>query len=239
MSGLGGSFNNLQDVVLDHEAGIKLWAHHPLRKNNFVVMQMLEGLFMCYRSMKNLEAEYIEEAFNTGVIPSWSFNVGTTPRLLEITSQSVNIFNWYALTIMNYANYCGLASFMTLEGKRVDDLNDKDVIDSLKRHKSKYLDSIPELTAVKLYRNKVAAHLAVADPKHIDTIGTLMQSNSVVPALMNKRLVIPGIPYAYGVEQSEIGDNQWSLTENFERLTPRYFREYFTLPPYLPFKHEA
>jgi hypothetical protein len=239
MEGFGGSFNNLKDVILDHEEGIKLWAFHPLRKNNFVITQMLEGMFMCYRNMKELEEAFAKEAFKSGVRPKSYFDVGTTPRLQELINQSVNIFNWYALTLMNYANYCGLASFMTLEGKRIDDLNDKKVIDALRLHKKKYVESINELAAVKLYRDKVAAHLAVSDPLHLDSIGTLMQSNSVLPAWKIDRLVIPGWQYSYGSNQSEIGQNPWSLTENFERLTPRYFKQYFTIPPYSPYQHES
>ena len=239
MEGIGGSLNNMDTIVLDHEAKITLAPLHPLRKNNFVVRQMLEGLFMCYSNMKALETRFASAEFKGGTQNKTVMNVGTTPEIEQINNQAVNIFNWYALGILNYANYCGLVAFITKNRIRIDDLDSGETKEALNNCRKKYVSSIPELASVKVYRDKVAAHLAISNPLKNDNIGTLMQSNTNLPIWSMGRLVIGGLSYAYGPNVSAIGQNPWSVTKNFESLTPRYFRKYFVLPPYAHYQDES
>lgn len=126
---------------------------------------------------------------------------------------------------MNYARCCGLVQFIKIKRILPEALaNNKSLIKELREFQKNYIDSVSDLTPIKHFRDKAGAHIAFTDPKEShDNPATLIQSLSLFPCFAAGRFTIGLMPRGKGAHVSSFGEHPWSLTENFERIIPRYF----------------
>lgn len=219
-------------MTLDLIDNIVLFEGHSSFKNHHSVYHLLEGIFMTYNSMTQLENNYFnlkypnesEEKIQALQKASFSFS----GELSQVDSQAVNLFHWYSINLINYARCCGLVKFINSNKVGVEQIaNDKSLRDDLNNFQNDYLDSINELKSVKFFRNKASAHLAFNYPNRFDNSATLLESISIIPTFENGKLYVGKMIHGVGDEQSEFSNNSFSLTENFNSLIPRYFSNYY------------
>lgn len=135
-------------------------------------------------------------------------------------------FDWFAISLVRYQQLIGLIAF--LDGNRIqaEDLTERSRGQDAKTAADKYARAIsPE---VMKWRDKVAAHYAMTAPRNTktekDSLGDLWHSVSSNIVFLNGR-------YRAGaalVDGSSLP--QWSVTEEFEKLAPRYWPEWIGLP---------
>lgn len=178
------------------------------------------GLFSLYSQVRILEERYYEENFKDGSIPIYfglNQSSNETPDQMLIT----NYFHWFANDLVNY---CRLAGFTWL--KINGQISNEDIVYTGNHHNSKvkllvddYISSLNEINSVKRWRDKVSAHFSITDPRKGESSSVRFESLLQQPSFwINGR---------YTVDVIKIGEasakNQWSLTEIFENLSPRYW----------------
>jgi len=114
-------------------------------------------------------------------------------------------FQWYAVSACNYAQLTGWLGF-------------KDSV-AAKAYVGRVMPRVVQ------YRNKVAAHFAISDPRR-DNEADLAASVMTQVVYAHGRLCAAALTPVLGSGQQEIGvsrDMSWSLTLAHERLVPRYW----------------
>lgn len=111
-------------------------------------------------------------------------------------------FLWYPVSLYNYARLCGWLA------------NNGDA----KAAKAYAEEVVPP--PVLRYRNKVAAHFALADSRPDDTPADLAASVLLPVSFINGRLTARGFRIIVGPSTSD--DLMWSLTDVHEKLSERY-----------------
>jgi len=199
--------------------------------NYHSIWHLKEGLFMTYNDMKNLQKNYYEigfpelskEQIEIHKKASFSFS----GKLNKADSIGMNLINWYSINLMSYAKCCGLVKFLNMTGVQPERfIEDNNLVKDLRKCQRDYINSIPELDAIKHFRNKASAHLAYTDPRN-DNAGTLVESMSLIPTLNNGKMTIGSLKRGKGDAMSSFGDYEWNLIDNFDSLIPRYFKENF------------
>lgn len=141
-------------------------------------------------------------------------------------------FHWYGVSVMNYARLVGFLSGLSLVTFTRKDLEDKSKFETVREYCDSYVDSVPELSPIKVWRDKVAAHFAITAPKR-----NRVQSDN--PALLDFSVMYP-IGYDNGrfragvmtltrtdsAGSAHVGQlPAWSLTEVHEALQERYWKQ--------------
>jgi len=219
-------------MILDHIENIHINQGVSPLTNFHSIPQLLEGIFMTYNDMNDLEKNYWERRYpneskeKIEIYKKASFSIGG--ELSQVDAQGVNLFHWYSINVINYAKCCGLVSFLSKNPIQPEQImGDKKLIAELRLFQENYIKSIPELVPVLHFRNKASAHLAFTDPKHYDNSATLIESMSIIPTLIQGKLKVGVMTRKRGEHESSFSKHPWSLTENFESLIPRFFKDYF------------
>ena len=209
--------------VLDHTSGIQIDPDNPPLKNMHALQDSIAGLYCLAGSVRQREREYYaadEYAENV------SFSIGRwgAPPAPELPC----LFNWFSITLPNYLRLVGLVELMTKNNWRSDALAKPANHKTISRHCKKYVeDCIPEIY---LWRNKVAAHFAATDPFKDDSLGTLEQSLMNSISFSNGYYRVGQFHWVTAGEKALL--KQWSVTETFEQLSPRFWPELPPLPPF-------
>lgn len=124
------------------------------------------------------------------------------------------IFELFSCTLTSYVRLVGLIKFMKIEGFTDIDLLDKKTAEIAKSYSIKYTEEI--IPKVFSYRNKVGAHHSFIDPRR-DPIDDLRQS------VMHSVHYLNGKYRANALRLGQSTLPEWSLTEEFERLSERYW----------------
>lgn len=132
------------------------------------------------------------------------------------------MFHWFGLSLCNYARLIGYIRGLHRGDFTRSDLTDKKAVDKVRTSIEGYVSSIPELAAVKVWRNKVFAHFAITDPYKDDNISTLDMS-VIFPVTFEGRYYVGSMVIT---RRNSIGSHtsalpRWSMTEVFESLIPR------------------
>lgn len=217
---------------LDHIENIKIDKGISTLTNFHSIPQLLEGIFMTYNSIRGLQDNYwrlrYPDASDEKIEIYRKMTFSMSGELNQPDAQAVNLFHWYSINLINFAKCCGLVKFLNQKGVLPEYLaGDRDLINELKQVQKQYLDSIPELEPVKHFRNKASAHLAYTDPKNQDNPATLIESMSLIPYFVKGKFIIGAMTRQRGEHKSSFSKYSWSLTDNFESLIPRYFKNYF------------
>lgn len=196
-------------------------------KNNYSIHQLLEGIFMTYNMMKYREENYWELKYPNkspeiiAIERQSSFSVDFTNDRFD--REVVNISHWYSNTLINFVKCCGAIDFLNKNHLMPETIaSDRAMISEMKKHRDSYVKSIPELQTVWNFRNKASAHLAFADPLG-DNAATLIESISIIPCYDCNRIKLGALKRQSGEHESSLSQQEWSVTESFESLMPRYF----------------
>jgi hypothetical protein len=143
------------------------------------------------------------------------------------------VFHWFGTSVCNYARLVGYIRGMTLGHFTRADLKNQANFKQVKKSINEYVDSIDELKSVRVWRNKVFAHFAITDPCKDDNIATLDMSVVFPVSFCDGRFVVGAMAMmrkdSSGRHTSELP--QWSLTEVFEALEPRFWPGLKFVPP--------
>jgi hypothetical protein len=135
-------------------------------------------------------------------------------------------FHWFGVSLCNYARLTGFLvaldqgaitreDFATAGGRRRVASACKD-----------YVNGLSEISAVLIWRNKVAAHFAITDPRPDDNLSTLDMSVMHPVSYSDGRYRVGEWTMSRSTSDgpaiaSEIP--MWSITEIYEGLAPRYW----------------
>lgn len=191
------------------------------------ISQLLNGMISLYNTVKPLEVEIAIK--NVGK----KFIYWGVPGNDDLIPQNISIllpciFHWYGNSLYNYARLAGF-----IVGRELGCITDYDIEMEPQRKKIKnfcdsYVKEIKDLQEIVKWRNKVSAHFALTDPRNDDNIAT-MNSSIIFPIIIENNKfrtagkMIMSLGDANNTYDSEIPD--WSLTESFELLAPRFWPE--------------
>lgn len=160
-----------------------------------------EGLFWVYRTVGELERQARLEAAPEDI------RLAVAGGILESKPMGLLscAFQWYAVSACNYAQLVGWLATRNPEAAKA------------------YLKKV--LPRLSQYRNKVAAHFALADPRR-DNEADLAASVMTHVVYAQGRLCAAALTQVVKDGATEIvasRDLSWSLTLAHERLIPRYW----------------
>jgi hypothetical protein len=210
-------------VILDHIQNISV-SEEQFNTSVHTLRTLKAGLHKIYCDVRLLEQKVLDHHRKTS---SYTFVTQVGFQITGLTDQETHIFPnyfpWYGVSVCNYARLCGLIG-AELQGT----IGEGDIGNPLKANHinsvcSKYVSSIPELEAVKIWRNKVYAHFAATSPK-ADDDAQLLNLSTVSLLGFNKDRLAVGI-LAFGTQDGEVNLPYWSVTENFEAIGERFWPE--------------
>lgn len=195
------------------------------RDDFFNEIRTLHTLFIGLRNLtgmlKRREVEF--ERAGGDKIKVFKFG-GHSDEEVEFLDFVACIFHWFGVSVCNFARLVGLIRGLHLGHFTRIDLVDTTKFDVIKKSINEYVGSITELERVLVWRNKVFAHFAITDPRKHDNLTTLDMS-VVHPVTFTGKYVVGGLVMTRsgprGSESSSLPE--WSLTEVFEALGPRYW----------------
>lgn len=142
-------------------------------------------------------------------------------------------FHWFGVSAINYARLVGFIRGLELNLFTRADLKDATKFKGISDVVKAYVVSVPELTNVLVWRNKVGGHFAITDPRKDDNIATLNMSVMFPVTLESGVYFVGGLTMtlknAAGVHQSAIPT--WSVTRVFDALIPRYWPNIKSVKP--------
>lgn len=130
-------------------------------------------------------------------------------------------FHWFGTSVCNLARLVGFLSGVASGAYERKATEDREQWQVIARHCGTYVDSIPELTTIKLWRNKVFAHFAITDPRKNDNPGLLDVSAMSPVTYIDGRFRVGGM--FHHIRGADVDMPQWSVTEAFEQLAPRFW----------------
>ena len=139
-------------------------------------------------------------------------------------------FHWYGTSLYNYARLVGFLSGLSTETFTRQDIEDPNNFDAITKVCNDYVSSIPELAAIKVWRDKVAGHFAITAPRKTRLTydnPALLDFSVMYPVAFDNdrfRVGVFRLLRTDGAGDSHIGElPSWSLTEVHEALQPRYW----------------
>ncbi|OBU46948.1 hypothetical protein AYY26_12985 [Photobacterium phosphoreum] len=158
-------------------------------------------------------------------------------KSLDMTDVYANTFGTTSFDM--FSNYlCNLSLLIGLKelldgGSTYRDLKE-DPKRTKKHCKSKQEAIVPE--SVLLWRNKVAAHYALADQRK-ENLATLIQSVNAWPEYIDARYSVGGFKMSVDGEESEL--QHWGITEVYESLVPEVFDKPLSVSIYEKLKAQS
>jgi hypothetical protein len=204
---------NTKPVLLDHERGIFLDPANTPFDNPHAFKINYEGIHQLAPTVRQHEILYVE---NDPYAKHVTFHaLGAVPTVV------VNAFNWFAMTLTNYLRLIALVEVASREGWDRADLATGEHNGTIKRHCGDYVrQAVPEIAE---WRNKVAAHHAITDPRKEDNIATLMMTIMDTAIFRYPYYRTGGFQYSTQGSEGELPN--WAVTETHEKLSTRYWPE--------------
>ncbi len=210
-------------VTIDHNLNIAI--DESFGPNELIALNYLSvGLLHLAHGVAKVEAPIREREQNSNE-KRWGY--GNLPDLPPgAVCMLPCLFHWFGVSVINYARLVGFLSGLASNKFARQDLEDKKVLETVKKHCNNYVDNISELKQVKLWRNKVAAHFAITDPRKEDNIAMLDFSVMYPVGYADNRFRVNVHTFtrteSFGVEYQATLPS-WSVTEVFEMLQSRYW----------------
>jgi hypothetical protein len=188
------------------------------------------GLKMLYVPLKVREMEFARKTGGTVQVFQMG---GHSDEEVEFLDFVACVFHWFGVSICNFSRLTGLIRGIHRGDFTRADLTDTTKFEAIRKSIDNYLSSVTELGHVRVWRNKVFAHFAITDPRKHDNLTTLDMS-VIHPVTFNGKYVVGGLTISrFGPSGSEKAAlPEWSLTEVFEALEPRFW-------PGVKFKQDA
>lgn len=132
-------------------------------------------------------------------------------------------FSWYATSLIAYLQLVRLADRLRSNPQEVNSLaEDRNRIKEAGR--LFVLSVCPE---IKAWRDKIGAHAAAADPRADDNLALLYASLMYPVMARNQRFYVGSAEHrvrgADGIFKASHKPVEWSITESFESLAPRFW----------------
>lgn len=177
----------------------------------------LKFLMNCYKTQH--EAEQVLNLYYQGSLPPLPpirlqlFGLSMSdPYLITCGTTNFDVFSIY---MMNLCSLLGIQKFLN-QGKEYSDIkkHTQEVKEFIYNERKEWLPK-----PVKLWRNKVAAHYAAADPQESDNLLTLMDSLSAIPQYNFPRYTVASMNIVVEGKTSQL--QEWSVTRVYDELTER------------------
>lgn len=180
--------------------------------------KMQNGLFYLARSVRNIEEKkkLVVEREGKVSFGSYAQNVeGVDSQEIQLLP---NYYNWFANDLINYVRLVGFTmnrinGNITHYDIRHSPKHIRELVDT-------YVKSVTEIHLVSIHRNKVSAHFAITDPR-TENASMRYQSIFYPVDFANGRYFTNVIQIQ--VENDNESLPQWSVTNVFESLIPRYW----------------
>lgn len=130
-------------------------------------------------------------------------------------------FHWFGTSLCNYARLVGFLSGVSSGAFSRSATEDPKNFRIIKEYCDTYIDSIPELIPIKIWRNKVFAHFAITNPRSSDNAALLDSSVMSPISYFDGRFRVGGMVTASRGAEAELP--HWSVTESYELLSPRFW----------------
>ncbi len=209
-------------IILDHVTGLE--ASQEDCFNEIMSLESLRlGLFQLAAYVWKLEEQIRSEQTTHGIKV---FSYGNVPQTNRVDNLLLPCyFHWFGVSLCNYVRLVGF--IWGIETGRItrEYLNK----DSIKKECKDYIDTIPEIQEVLVWRNKVAAHFAITDPHKTDNIATLDMSVIYPVSFSDDRYRVHKMTLIRSSAdgQSHTSDlPSWSITKTWEDLSARYWSEF-------------
>lgn len=211
----------MPNVTLDAIAGT------VVDYNNFVneqrTLQMLStGLVGIASNIKQRELAWQKQFSAKVKFQSYGLDIDGTKGNLD---QIACFFHWFGVSLCNYARLVGFVRGLSVNDFSRADLSDPAKFKTVKESVDEYVNAVPELSDVVVWRNKVGAHFAITAPHKSDNLSTLDMSIMFPVTFTNGQYRVGELTLtrknSSGTHTSAIPC--WSVTEVFENLLPRYW----------------
>jgi hypothetical protein len=207
-------------LVIDGVEKIEVDPTKHLNEVNTLLM-LRRGFISLTIAVKNRESRYSASAAKM----KFAFFGATSDEELEEQRLVSCFFHWFGVSVCNYARLVGFLRGLEQGQFTRADLNDPSKFKDISRAIKEYVESIPELRSVLIWRHKVGGHFAITDPYPSDNIATLNMS------VMHHVSIENGLYYVGAMQLTQSGPTgthtsalpQWSLTQAFVDLTPRFW----------------
>ena len=198
-------------VVLDYIKGIELDRENPPLNNLHALNYLPSGIFTLVDQVGAKENEILRRPKHK--VPSFSliFNRGHGENI------TVCCFHWFAISIINYVRLIGLIDIMNKNNWKVSDIAKNR--EKISKYCTEYVREV--IPAILLWRNKVAGHFAITNPRKEDNLATLEMSIMHPLTYLYPHYEVSAGKLSTEGETGEIP--QWSLIKEFEKLIPRYW----------------
>lgn len=209
----GISQNGSQDLVEYPINQVKNVLHREA--SNVRYFENLRFLFCCYDSQK--EAEDALRSFYDGKpqsLPPIKLNlIGFNANDLYANKYGTTNFDVFSIYAMNLCSLLSIQKFLN-DGNSYQDIKDhpKKIKKLIYKERDRLLTE-----SVMIWRNKVAAHYAAADPRNDDNLITLMDSLAGVPTYSFPRYAVSAMNVVINGESSQL--KEWSVTKVYEDLS--------------------
>jgi hypothetical protein len=196
-------------IVLDSAEGIKYDTESSALQNAHALSYLPVGLHRLAETVRRHENQ-VPNLFGGDVPDMMAFGFPNS-QILSC------FFAWFAVSLVNYLRLVALIKLLEDKEWRPEDLRNKANHASIKSHCTAYVRRV--IPSIYRWRNKVAAHFAITDPFHDDSLGTL-EVSLFEPITYNRPYFKVGtFSWRGGTDASE--RDPWALTETFETLAPR------------------
>jgi hypothetical protein len=195
--------------------------------NELITLRSLAaGLFMLERHVAALEHRMNESdrAQNTRT-RLWGFGGFPLADGSEVSEHDVQLlncfFHWFGMSLCNYVRLVGYLGGLEAGVFAREALADPSKFELVKAHCDGYVDSIPELNAVALWRNKAYAHFAITAPRKDDTVALLDLTVMSPIGYSDGRFCVGMMGIGSGGSLASLPP--WSVSAVFHALKSRYW----------------
>lgn len=191
--------------------------------NALITLAMLtDGLAEIASFIKTRETQWAERIGPNAKFSCMGLDVDGTKGKLNLIGC---FFHWFGVSICNYARLAGFLCGIGRGSFTMEDLADVSKHQAISKSITAYVETVSEIKDVLVWRNKVAAHFAITDPRKADNIATLELTTMFPVTFDLPHYRVGGMTLtrknSLGTFTGELPN--WSLTEVFESLIPRYW----------------
>lgn len=148
---------------------------------------------------------------------------------LLLNQRGVNNFDIFSIYLPKYFELVKISELLA-GGMTYEDIsNNKKQVN--KQCKDFKIGETPK--AIKLWRNKVAAHFSIADQYEDDNLATIISSTHSFPIFQTPYYYVGATQLGFGDQQSAL--EPWSLTKEYDELAAKWWPEYKLAPLVMSF----
>ncbi len=191
--------------------------------NECRTLQMIStGLVGVADNLKRREAAWEEQTAGKVKFHVYGLDIDGTKGNLDLIAC---FFHWFGVSLCNFARLVGFVRGLSVNEFSRADLSDPAKFDAVRASVDEYINAVPELSDVVVWRNKVGAHFAITAPRKSDNVSTLDMSVMFPVTFTDGQYRVGEVTLmrknSSGTHTSAIPC--WSITEVFEKLLPRFW----------------